>query len=122
VEDNEMVSQLLRIMLSQKGYDADYAMNGKEVLERWESSKYDAILMDLDLPDVSGFQITMTIREREQSFGSHTPIIAVTAHTDKELVLRCITAGMNAYVTKPIDFKLLVGTLKQWVPANKMHH
>jgi CheY-like chemotaxis protein len=120
-EDNEMVSQLLGIMLSQKGYDADYAINGKEVLERWESSKYDAILMDLDLPDISGLQISMTIRDREQSLGSYTPIIAVTAHTDKKLILRCITAGMNAYVTKPIDFKLLVGTLKQWIPTHTMN-
>jgi len=96
-------------------------VNGKEVLERWESAKYDAILMDLDLPDISGLQICMTIREKEQSLGSHTPIIAVTGHTNKELILRCISSGMNAYVTKPIDFKLLVGTLKKWIPTYTMN-
>lgn len=120
-EDNEITSQLLGIMLSQKGYDADYAINGKEVLERWEPLKYDAILMDLDLPDISGLHITMMIREREQGLGSHTPIIAVTGHTNKNLIFKCISSGMNAYVTKPIDFKRLVCTLKQWIQTHTMN-
>jgi CheY-like chemotaxis protein len=82
----------------------------------WESGNYDIILMDVQMPLLNGFEATAAIRGKESSRGGHIPIIAMTAHALKEDMQRCLAAGMDAYISKPIDFKaclqLIVETLK----------
>jgi CheY-like chemotaxis protein len=101
-EDN-VVNQLLGMRLLEKqGYQVTVAENGKQVLDRLAASSFDAILMDVQMPEMTGFEATALIRRQEQSSGRHIPIIAMTAHAmvgDRE---RCLECGMDGYVSKPI--------------------
>ena len=74
------------------------------VVEMWEKGKYDLILMVIQMPRMNGYEATTAIREKERSCGDHIPIIAMTAHAFKEDEERCLDAGMDAYISKPIDF------------------
>ncbi len=76
------------------------------MVEMWEDGEYDLILMDVQMPRMNGFEATGAIRENERARGGHIPIVAMTAHALKEDEERCLDAGMDAYVSKPIDFKV----------------
>lgn len=104
-EDDPTIIQLLGAMLKMAEYEVAFADNGQKVVEMWENGKYDLILMDIQMPHMNGFVATTAIREKERSLGSHTPIIAMTAHAFKEDEKRCLDAGMDAYISKPIDFQ-----------------
>ncbi len=101
-EDN-VVNQLLGMRLLEKqGYQVTVAGNGKQVLDHLAASSFDAILMDVQMPEMTGLEATAFIRRQEQSSGRHIPIIAMTAHAmvgDRE---RCLECGMDGYVSKPI--------------------
>lgn len=87
----------------------------------WENGKYDLILMDVQMPLMNGFEATAAIREKERSRGGHIPIVAMTAHALKEDEERCLDAGMDAYVSKPIDFQktlLVIGETLKNKPAD----
>ncbi len=101
-EDNTVNQMVAKRMLEKSGHTVMIAGTGREALAAVEFAEFDAILMDVQMPEVNGFEATAAIRERELSTGAHIPIIAMTAHAitgDKE---RCIAAGMDAYVSKPI--------------------
>ena len=74
--------------------------------------QFDVILMDVQMPDLDGLQTTSQIRERERPRGAHTPIIALTAHTMKEDRERCMAAGMDNFVNKPIDAVRFIQTVE----------
>ncbi len=116
-EDNQIARQLLGTMLQRADYEIDFVENGQQAVEMWKSGKYDLILMDVQMPRMNGFEATVAIREEERTRGGRTPIVAMTAHAFKEDVKRCLDAGMDAYVSKPIDLKAclqLIGeTLKK---------
>lgn len=116
-EDDQVTGKVLGMMLQKAEYETDFAENGRKVVEMWESGNYDLILMDVQMPLMNGFEATAAIREKEQSRGGHIPILAMTAHALKEDEERCLVAGMDAYVSKPIDFKkcldLIGETLKK---------
>jgi CheY-like chemotaxis protein len=78
------------------------AHDGREALAILESEPVDLVLMDVQMPDVDGFQATAAIREREKTSGSHLPIVALTAHALKGDKERCLENGMDAYLSKPI--------------------
>jgi signal transduction histidine kinase/DNA-binding response OmpR family regulator len=103
VEDNA-VNRLLALRLLQKrGDQVAVAGNGMEALALVEKQSFDLVLMDVQMPEMDGFQATAAIREKERLSGNHLPVIAMTAHAmvgDKE---RCLAAGMDDYITKPID-------------------
>ena len=86
-------------------YEIAFAENGQTVVEMWESGEYDLILMDVQMPYMNGFEATAARREKERTCGGHIPIIAMTAHASKEDAQRCLDAGMDAFISKPIDFK-----------------
>jgi signal transduction histidine kinase/ActR/RegA family two-component response regulator len=117
VEDEQVTRQVLGLMLQRANYECAFAENGQKALEMWESGKYDLILMDVQMPRLNGFEATAAIRDKERTRGDHTPIVAMTAHALKEDEERCLAAGMDAYVSKPIDFKaclqLIGGTLNK---------
>jgi len=116
VEDDPTIRQVLGSMFQLVKYEIDFAENGLKAVEMWESGKYDLILMDVQMPLMNGFEATAAIREKERTSGGHIPIIAMTAHAFKEDENKCLDAGMNAYISKPIDFmaclKLIRETLK----------
>ncbi|CAM2006782.1 response regulator [Acanthopleuribacter pedis] len=117
VEDN-IVNQKVAVRLMEKlGYFCDVAANGKEAVEAVEQMPYDVILMDCQMPEMDGFEATREIRHREQTegLGQHRAIIAMTANAmagDRE---RCLEAGMDYYLSKPIQTAELVEALKQFV-------
>ena len=115
-EDDAIIRQILGAMLQRSNYEIAFAEHGEKAIEMWESGEYDLILMDVQMPHLNGFEATAAIRESERSRGGHIPIIAMTAHALKEDEERCLVAGMDAYISKPIDFEktlqLIAETLK----------
>ncbi len=101
-EDNR-VNQILGTSLLKKwGHEVPLAANGKEAFEAWKSGSFDLVLMDVQMPEMDGIEATRIIREEERQRGGHIPIIALTAHAlagDQE---RCLEAGMDGYVSKPL--------------------
>jgi CheY-like chemotaxis protein len=104
-EDDETIQQVLGLMLKRSNYILDIAEDGLMALEMWEKGEYELILMDVQMPRLDGFEATRAIREKERERGGHTPIVAMTAHARKEDEESCLAAGMDAYISKPIDFR-----------------
>jgi PAS domain S-box-containing protein len=104
-EDDPTIRQVLGSMLQRLNYEICFAENGHRVVEMWENGSYDLILMDVQMPGMNGFEATGAIREKERTRGGYTPIVAMTAHALKKDEERCLDAGMDSYISKPIDFK-----------------
>lgn len=103
-EDEHSIKQVLGIMFKRSGFETDFAENGQLVVNMWENGKYDLILMDVQMPLMDGFEATAAIRDKERTRGGHIPIVAMTAHALKKDEEKCLDAGMDAYISKPIDF------------------
>ena len=119
-EDNPVNRLLAQKLLQKQGHTVTSVNNGREALELWEqnqSHQFDMILMDVQMPEMDGLQATARIREKEMGSGAHIPIIAVTAHAMKGDRERCLAAGMDAYITKPINPLDLVATIRAAWPA-----
>jgi CheY-like chemotaxis protein len=117
VEDNLINQKLIVRLLEKLGYHADVAGNGEEALKALGNLPYAIVLMDCQMPVMDGFEATAQIRQRDRRDDTHTPIIAVTAHTLKGDKERCLSAGMDAYISKPINLDVLEITLARWLPA-----
>ena len=102
VEDNPVNQRLALRLLEKRGHSVALAGNGHEALSILQSQRFDLVLMDVQMPEMDGFETTAAIRQREISAGGHLPIIALTAHAMKGDAERCIAAGMDGYLTKPI--------------------
>jgi CheY-like chemotaxis protein len=116
-EDNAVNQKLAMRVLEKRGHAVSLAETGKVALEILEKQDFDLILMDLQMPEMDGLEATVTIRKREQLSGKHIPIIAMTANAmlgDKE---RCLAAGMDGYVSKPLQVKELLAMIEECVPA-----
>ena len=110
-EDNA-VNQLVALRLLERlGHSVTVAANGKKAIEAWQKSEYDAILMDVQMPEMNGWEATQAIREKERTTGDRIPIIAMTAHAMKGDDERCFAAGMDDYLTKPIRSEELSAAL-----------
>ena len=120
VEDN-MVNQALAVRLLEKwGHSVVAAGNGREALVTLEKANFtgfDLVLMDIQMPEMDGFETTAAIREKEKTLGTHLPIIAMTAHVMKGDRERCLGAGMDDYVSKPIHAQKLLVAIESWAPA-----
>ena len=102
-DDNLVNLRLARSLLAKQGHSAVAVGSGREALAALEQQNFDLVLMDVQMPDMDGFETTRAIRARERVSKAHLPIIAMTAHAmsgDRE---RCLAAGMDSYVTKPVD-------------------
>jgi signal transduction histidine kinase/CheY-like chemotaxis protein len=102
-EDNVVNQHLALRLLEKHGYSVVVANNGKEALAALAREVFDLLLMDVQMPEMDGFEATAKIREQEEATGRHLPIIAMTAHAMKGDEERCLAAGMDAYVSKPIN-------------------
>jgi CheY-like chemotaxis protein len=106
-EDNLVNQKLAVHLLSKEGHAVAVAGTGKEALHLVEREAFHVVLMDVQMPEMGGFEATAIIRERERRAGGHIPIIALTAHAMKGDKERCLEAGMDGYVSKPIQAKEL---------------
>ncbi|GGH08793.1 hypothetical protein GCM10007352_13980 [Mucilaginibacter phyllosphaerae] len=102
VEDNPINSLLVTKVLKKQGYETDLAENGKVAIEKYEVNDYDIILMDLQMPEMDGYETTIHIRKLA-GYKKNIPIIAMTAHTIKGEFERCIAIGMNNFISKPFQ-------------------
>lgn len=101
-EDHPINQELVVKLLRRKGWQVKVAANGREALELLEREPFDLVLMDVQMPEMDGLEATRRIREREEGQGGHLPIVALTAHAFEEDRRRCLEAGMDSYVAKPI--------------------
>ncbi|CAN5194903.1 hypothetical protein BH10PLA2_BH10PLA2_10090 [soil metagenome] len=101
-EDNEFNSQLLEQLLQRRGHQVQTASDGRETLELLKDGTFDLLLLDVHMPELDGFQVIRAIREREQTSGGHLPVIALTARSREEDRQRCLQAGMDDFLSKPI--------------------
>lgn len=118
-EDNIVNQKVVCYMLEKQGHQVASAHNGEEVLEALEKDIFDLILMDVQMPRMDGFEATAAIREKERKTGSHIPIIALTAHAMKGDREKCLEAGMDDYISKPIKPEDLLGSIKRVIAKFK---
>ncbi len=111
-EDNLINQKLAVRLLENHGHEVVVAHNGKEVLDCLERSSFDLVLMDVQMPEMDGFRATAIIRRQEQNSLRHLPVIAMTAHAMKGDRERCLEAGMDGYVAKPINSAVLFQTIR----------
>jgi CheY-like chemotaxis protein len=108
VEDNVVNQRLALRVLEKQGYTVVLADNGRRALSELSKQKFDVVLMDVQMPEMDGLEATAAVREGEKRTGAHIPIIAMTAHAMQDDKQRCLAAGMDAYISKPIRSRDLV--------------
>jgi CheY-like chemotaxis protein len=117
VEDSPVNRVVAVGVLERCGYHVHVVNDGREALQALSMQRYDAVLMDCQMPDVDGYQATEELRRRERGGAYHTPVIAMTAHAmvgDRE---RCLAAGMDDYLSKPVRSQALAEALARWIPS-----
>lgn len=115
VEDSVVNQKVALSMLRRFGCRADIAGDGAEALDRLAETSYDLVLMDGQMPRMDGFTATRLLREREE--GEHIPVVAMTAHAMQGDRERCLAAGMDDYLSKPVDREALAAILSRWIPG-----
>jgi CheY-like chemotaxis protein len=116
-EDNPTNQDVIRRQLNLLGRACEIVDNGQEALDAYGRGRYALILTDCHMPVMDGYELTGRIRGLEQDSGGHIPIVAVTANALQGEAERCIAAGMDDYVSKPIAMPALIATLEKWLPA-----
>jgi CheY-like chemotaxis protein len=119
-EDNAVNQMLAARLLEKHGHRVKVTANGRQALAALEHENFDVVLMDVQMPEMDGFEATAAIRLREQGTGRHLPIIAMTAHAMRGDQERCLAAGMDGYIPKPIRVQELIALLERFsgVAAN----
>ena len=114
-EDNATNQKFAIRALTKAGHTVTVANNGQEAVDAWAAEEFDAVLMDIQMPVMDGYLATGEIRQRESATNRHTPIIAMTAHAMKGDKEKCLEAGMDGYVTKPVKTKELLAEISRVV-------
>jgi CheY-like chemotaxis protein len=120
-EDNAVNQKLAVSLLKKQDHRVMIAGNGREALSEFSKESFDLVLMDIQMPEMDGIEATMAIREKERETGGHIPIIAMTAHAmrgDEEL---CLKAGMDGYITKPINVSELFATIQHVTNSSQVN-
>lgn len=119
VDDSDINIEFTKLMLAREGFHVETCSNGKEAISATQSTNYQAILMDLQMPVMDGIEATKRIRS-QQGKNQFTPIIALTASVDQDVIDDCFDAGMQAYLKKPIDRQKVIQTLSEYVTHNSV--
>jgi CheY-like chemotaxis protein len=122
VEDNLVNQKVATRLLEKRGHCVTLATSGEEALETLGQHSFDLVLMDVHMPGMDGIQATIALREKEKSTGLHQPIIAMTALAMKGDRERCIAAGMDGYISKPIDLRKLDDVLAVYEGQGASNH
>ncbi|MDR2110965.1 MAG: response regulator, partial [Spirochaetaceae bacterium] len=120
VEDVEINREIVLTLLEDTGLSIDCAENGIEALDKFEKDpgRYDMILMDIHMPEMDGFEATRRIRALKVKEAETVPIVAMTANVFREDIEKCLAAGMNDHLGKPIDIEDLTRKLKQYLSGD----
>jgi PAS domain S-box-containing protein len=121
-EDNAVNQKLALRLLERQGHSAVVVGTGRAALEALDEQEFDLVLMDVQMPDMDGLEATAAIREREKRNGKHVPIIAMTAHAMTGDQERCLAAGMDGYVAKPISGQVLARQINRVRTASSADH
>ena len=113
-EDNPVNQLVIETLLRRRGFDVDVVSDGLEAVERLDPERHDAVFMDCQMPNLDGYQATAQIRSGEPA-GRHTPIVAMTAHAFEGDRERCLRAGMDDYLSKPLRVEDLEAVLERWL-------
>ena len=114
-EDDAINQKLIVSLLRRLGFaDITVASNGRQAAESYAAREFDIVLMDIQMPEVDGFEATRLIRETERSKGRRVPIVACTAHAITGYRERCLAADMDGYVTKPLSRQKLMETIQSF--------
>jgi two-component system, OmpR family, aerobic respiration control sensor histidine kinase ArcB len=116
VEDDKLTTHVMQSILKNLNCSFDIAMDGASALLLLQHNQYDLLFIDVGLPDISGNEVTKKIRDREARLNIHTPIVGLTAHTDKKRKQQCIKAGMDAVLSKPLSIKTASDILTAFIP------
>ena len=116
-EDNHVNQEVIQRQLNLLGYAAELADNGKVALEKMEHRQYGLLLTDCHMPKMDGFELTSAVREREQRGAARIPIVAITANAMQGEDQRCMLAGMDGYLAKPVELVKLKEILEHWLPT-----
>src|SRR3984957_968298 len=114
-EDNPVNQDLALHLLQKRGHSVILAENGRQALAAVVKHKFDVVLMDVQMPEMGGLEATQGIREREKATGGHVPIVAMTAHAMQGDRQKCLDAGMDGYLSKPLDPKTFLRTVEEIV-------
>ena len=115
-EDHEANQKLAVLMLERRGFHVHVAPDGRRALEALERQPYALVLMDCHMPKMDGYEATRELRRREAG-GRRTPVIAMTAHSMKGARETCLAAGMDDYMSKPLDFRAFDEVIARWLPG-----
>lgn len=118
-EDNAVNQKLITRMLERYGHSVAVAGDGRRALAAWRRERFDLVLMDIQMPGMDGFEATAAIRSDERQRGGHVPIVALTAHALKGDNERCLAAGMDSYLAKPIQAERLLAVIAALAPGNE---
>ena len=118
-EDNAVNQKLVARILERRGHTVAITNDGAAAVSAWRSATFDVVLMDVQMPTMDGFEATATIRAYERMADGHVPIIALTAHAMKTDEQRCLAAGMDAYLSKPVQPKALIELTESLAAAQK---
>lgn len=114
VEDNPINQKIASKALQRLGFHADVCSDGQEAVAAVKNQRYALILMDCMMPTMDGYEATRAIRALEEG-SEHVPIVAFTADRTQDCKARCMAAGMDDYLTKPLDMQILASALERWV-------
>ncbi|HEY2108961.1 MAG TPA: response regulator [Candidatus Acidoferrales bacterium] len=118
VAEDNAVNQVLAVrLLEKRGHTVKIAANGKQALDRLQQEEFDIVLMDVQMPEMGGFQATEAVREKEKHTGAHIPIIAMTANAMKGDEEECLRHGMDAYISKPLNLGVLLEVIGKFCPG-----
>jgi two-component system, sensor histidine kinase and response regulator len=117
-EDNEFSAQLLETLLARRGHRVRLATNGREALALAGQGAFDLMLLDVHMPELDGFEVVREVREGERAAGGHLPVVALTARSRKEDRERCLAAGMDDFLTKPVSAVGLLEAIDRLVPSH----
>jgi len=114
-EDNFVNQRLVQRILEKEGHRVVVVGNGREALEALQKQVFDLVLMDVQMPEMDGLEATGAIREYESLTGAHIPIVALTAHALKSDLEKCLAAGMDAFLSKPVSAAALLKVVENYV-------
>ena len=115
-EDNEFSAKLMQRLLARRGHAVSLVHDGRAALALLDAERFDLLLLDVHMPELDGFQVIQTLRQRELATGKHLPAIALTARSRKEDRELCLSAGMDDFLTKPVSTAALFAVIDRHLP------